>query len=319
MTTSGQTNYSPQAVKIFTDAMIDLAVINEDEALTPAQLQACFRKANGLIKNWEATGLHVWTEQEGILFLQKGQTRYLLGGASTDHFADAFGYQLTTTSANVAAAGAAVPLASTAGFAANQKVGIVMDTGEAFWTTVNGAPAGGAITLAAGVSGAVSAGAFVYSYTTDNVRPLQVPAARRLAFTGMVETPLGKLWSRREYMDQPNKTATGLTTAAFYNPARDQGEMFVWQSPPDANSALRFTWYRPLETFLTNTDTADMPDEWSLALEWNLAKEMGLGQSIPAERWKEITAMAAEKFELVSGYDREAQSIYFGRDNDGEI
>jgi len=119
------------------------------------------------------------------------------------------------------------------------------------------------------------------------------------------------MMSRQEYMDLPNKYNPGTITQAFYNPARDQGEMFVWNTPVDATNAMRFTWYRPIQDFLTTDDAPDLPQEWLNCLDWNLALELCPRYSVSAERWDRISAMSAQKLELVKGWDREPTSVYF--------
>jgi hypothetical protein len=171
--------------------------------------------------------------------------------------------------------------------------------------------------LSSALPSSAGAGNFTFDYTTNIVRPLRIPAARRLPWQGLNETPLGRtpgqMLSRQEYMDLPNKNTLGIPTSAFYNPARTQGELFVWPAPQDANSAIRFTWYRPIENFNTVDDIPDFPDEWTNFLGWDLASELGPDYSVPEARQARIATMAAQKLEMCEGWDREPQSIFFGR------
>ena len=113
-------------------------------------------------------------------------------------------------------------------------------------------------------------------------------------------------------MNLPNKNNPGIVNSAFYNPARVQGEFFVWPSPVDANSAIRFTWYRPIESFATLDDAADLPDEWMNCLDYNLSAEVSPVYDVEAERYDRIVTRAKEKLDMVQGWDREPQSVYFG-------
>ena len=53
---------------------------------------------NSMIKEWAASGIHIWTTQEAILFLQQDQYRYLLGTGTSPspatHCCDAFSYNV---------------------------------------------------------------------------------------------------------------------------------------------------------------------------------------------------------------------------------
>jgi len=321
LTTSGVTQYSQAATQLITAAFLHMRVINEDETPTEGQFAAGMRALNALVKHWETSGIHIWTEHEGVLFLQANQVRYLLGNGSTDHCADAYSYISQSLSASVAAGATVMPLASAAGIIAKDEIGIVLDSGSAFWSTVSVAPSGNNVTLATPIPSSATSGNLVFDYTTDIVRPLRIPACRRIQFSttpaNVIETPMGRnpgqMLSRQEYMDLPNKTAPGTVTQAYYNPARIQGEFFVWPSPINAANGVRFTWYRPIESFESVDDEPDLPDEWTRTLGWNLADELKLDFAVSAPRAAEIVRMAATTLEACQGWDREAQRIYFGR------
>jgi hypothetical protein len=290
-----------------------MGVINEDEQPTAGMFADAYQALNSLIKEWEALGIHIWTEQEAILFTQLGQSRYLLGGTTADHTTDAYGYVLMQLTASSAAGSHTITVDSIVGVLNGMTIGVTLDSGVVQWTTVNGAPSGSTVTITAALAGASSTGSFAFAYVTGSEiqRPLKIPAARRLAYQGVLETPLIE-FSRREYMDLPIKNNPGVPTAFFYNPARDQGEIFIWPTPnAAAQSAIRFTWYRSIQDIVTVANTIDFPQEWINALTWNLAVEMAADYSLPPQRLQWLKMTAEEKLELVRGWDREAQPIYF--------
>jgi len=311
--TSGTYVYNQVATEIITDAYRICGIINEEEDPTPGMFRTGMTALNSMVKEWEATGIHVWTEEEAILFLQQGQSKYLFGGDDADHCADAFDYSLAQLSANAPAASTSVTLTNVIGMEVGDYFGVVLDEGAAYWTTIKSI-VGLVVTFATGAALPSSASQqnFVFAYTTNIVRPLRVPAGRRILYQGLIETPLTKMMSRQEYMDLPNKYNPGLVTQAFYNPGRDQGQMFVWNTPVDATNGVRFTWYRPIQDFLTTDDAPDLPQEWVNCLDWNLALELCPRYSVPPERFDRISAMAQQKMTLMEGWDREFQSVYFG-------
>lgn len=319
-TTSENYGFNPAATRVITQAYRKMGVINENETPTAGEFRDGMDALNDLITELQATGIHIWTVEEAILFFQPGQYRYTVGPDQTDHFAPAYEYALTTL-ATTAAAGAkalslvAPPLMSYP-FAVNQQVGVVLDSGSTFWTTIDTLSSQTSFSLKDALPSPASESGFVFAYMTGIQRPLRIPASRRLQLHGMILTPLTNMMSRKEYQDLPNPQALGQVTQAYYNPARDVGELFVWNAPQNSNAALRFTYYRPLQGFLSPDNTADLPREWSNALLWNLALELSANYAVPSARLNFISVQAARKLELVQGWDRESESIYFGRASD---
>jgi len=315
MTTSGSDTFNPPGVDIFTNALRNVRAIDISETPSSAMLSVCQTAANAMLKEWEARGIHVWTEEEAILFLQPGQYRYLLGGSSTDHCCDAYSYASTSLAVNAAASATTVTVADVTGITDAQHIGIVLDTSTVFWTTVSGAPVGSVVTLASALPSSAAAANYVWAYTSDITRPLKVPAGRQLAFNGLRETPMTVL-SRKDYMNLPQKNQLGSPTQFFYAPKRDDGVMNVWPNPQIVGAVyalgMRFTWYRQLQVFVSQTDTADIPQEWASAIEWNLSKELTAKFPVSDRLYNRVLTMAAEKMDIVTSFDRESEPIQFG-------
>jgi|ERR1700744_751487 len=324
--TSGVSNFNPRAIEIITAAFQIMAVIDASEVPDDTMVRQGIEVLSAMMKELEATGYHVWTEEEGILFLQQNQIRYLLGPApdgtpSPDHCADAEDYALTTLEESAIAGNASVIVADPTGIEAGDYFGIVTNDGSAFWTRVKAAPTGPVLQLVDALTGDSNAGNFVFAYTTNIERPLRIPFCRRLQYAvgnnaqGNIITPLVPMMSRSQYFDLPEPRTPGTVTQAYYDPARDQGKLYVWNAPGNANFGLRFTWYRPLLVFTSTDDTADLPQEWGNALKWNLARELMLRYQVGAQRAQIINQTATAKLELVMGWDREDTSVYFGRNS----
>lgn len=308
---------NPVAADIITTAYQICGIINELETPTDGQFKMAMTALNSIMKQLEQTGLHVWTEEEAILFLQPLQARYLIGGVTTDHCCDANSYVLSTLAQAASAGDTTVTLELATGFEDGDQFGVLTDTGYNFWTTINGDPVDNVVTMAEPLPANASAGVYCYAYETNIVRPLRIPFSRRLAFPGFITTPL-LMMSRQEYFNLPNQFSTGTPTQSYYNPARDQGEFYVWPVPNvgslQNSNAMRFTWYRPLQDFLTVDNTADLPSEWTNCLQWSLAGELAPRFSVPAERLAMIMQRAAGMLELAEGWDREPEDVYFGLD-----
>jgi hypothetical protein len=331
MSTSGTSAYNPSITLMINAMYRKIGAIAEDETPTAGMYNDALFAGNALIKEWQALGIHVWTEEEAILFFQLGQNQYSLGGTGTggtgpDNCCDSQSWvpmQLTAplsggaTSVTVNTTVAPNGVAVTSG----DNFGIVLDSGVAFWTTVNGAPAGNIVTLTnpipTGQTASVQNNAF--DYTTKIVRPLKIPGARQIYYQGGQSgprlTPMTRL-SRKEYMDLPNPLDPGISTQFFYSPQLVSGIFYAWPNPQNANFGARFTWYRPLMDLTTPANTADVPQEWLNGLMWNIAMEMAPEFDCPPPRWAMIKEMAGVKLDLIQSYDRESEPIYFGMGTD---
>lgn len=324
MATTGVDTWNPQLAYIIKQALINSTAVDEnDDVPGPAYTQALFQ-LNAMVKSLEATGIHVWTEEEGILFLQQGQARYVIGtGAglptppSPDHTADAYAWTQLTTTAPAAIGATTLTVASIAGVASGYNIGVVDSNGLTEWTTVNGAPAGHVVTLAAPLTASVPSGSYALVYQTPLSRALKVPRARLYTLQSANETPMTPM-SRQEYMDLPQKNSPGTPTQFFYSPRRDQGLFYVWPVPVLSNWAARYTWYRPLQDFLTPANTVDFPQEWINPLIWNLTKEMAVSYGVPDPTWARIKEMADMYSMLAISYDRESEDVQFGMDVQGQ-
>lgn len=316
MTTSGSSNFNFNRNQIISSAARKIGAIAAGETLGADAIQDFSDQLNINVKALDASGLHIWTETEATLFLQPNQIQYTLGGSTTDHCTES--YTATTLSAAAASGATSISVSSASGFAASYNVGVVLNSGSIFWTTESGTPSGTTITLASGLSGAAASGNAVYVYQTSILRPLRVVSGRRFAFQGSLDTPMIQM-ARIDYRNLPNKTSTGTITNFFYDPrggANDQGVMWVWPAPPDVTSALKFTWWRPIQDFDTGANTPDLPNEWIDALIWNLAYKMAPEYDCPPTRYAMIKEQAAQSLDLVAGWDREPESYLFGYNAD---
>lgn len=271
---------------------------------------------NMMVKEWNALGIHLWTESEGILFLQPGQVQYGMGPTATDQATQTNppNYIQTALAVSAATNATVIHLSSIVGLLNGDHIGVVMDNAIVFWTTINGVPSGNTVNLTAGLTDSATVGNIVFDYTTSILRPLRIVDARRFVTTSGIETPMIKL-SRLDYRDLPNKTNQGVPTQYFYDPlggASVNGLMYIWPAPSDPSSAIKFTWYRQIQDFNNPGDNPDFPSEWINALVWNLATELAPEYDLTGQRFTLLKQQATEKLALVYGWDREPESIYFG-------
>lgn len=312
MTSSGSTDFSLNRNQIILSAFRKIGAFASGETPDAQSVADAADALNGLVKHWETIGIHLWTETEGTLWLQPSQAKYGLGGGSTDHATTKASWTQTTLASSAANGATTLTLTATTGFAASRYVGVLLDDGSLFWTTESGAPAGSTITLAAALTDSAAAGNQVFVYATQIERPLRIPAARKLAIIGGIETPLNPMLSRLDYQGLPNKTSTGTPTQLFYDPQLGTGYVYIWPAPVDSLSAVNFTYYRSIQDFDAAANTPDLPQEWIRTIVWNLAAEIALEYDCPPQRYAMVQQMAAQMLDDVKGWDHEPESVYAG-------
>ncbi len=317
MSTSGTDSYNETQNQIIYASARKLGFISFEETLSANAYTAFSNQLNVNIKALDATGLHLWTEEEAILFLQPGQYSYTLGGTTTDNAAWT-NYNQTALTTNAGTGATSIAVNSATGFAANYYVGVVLNSGAIAWSKESGPPSGTTITLTTPLPGPAAATNYVFVYQTQIVRPLRVVSGRRFAFNGQIDTPMIQM-SRIDYRNQPNKSNLGVLTQFFYDPrggANTQGVMWIWPAPSAVNNALKFTWWRQIQDFSAPGNNPDLPQEWLDFLIWGLAEKMAAEADCPAERYAMIKEQASAAFDVVSGFDREPESYLFGVDMD---
>lgn len=318
--TSGTATFNQTAIDLISFAYFAAQIIGEEETPSGFQLATGLDALNVLVKGWQATGIHVWTQEEAILFPQPSQFEYAIGVTSTDHATVAETLIQTTLSGTVTANTTAIPLTSAAGIVIGDTFGVQLDAGTNFWTTVNNV-VGNTVTIPApGITGQASAGAIVFDYPLPLARPLKVPQATRLIYSSAIQIPLYRM-ARLEYQSLPNPQNTGTTTSFFFDPQQGLGtasyssplaRMSLWPSPVDFTSGIRFTAQRPLQDFNTLAQAPDFPAEWLAAIRWNLALDRATTYGAPPEVIAGVEKQAQAWFGLVTAWDREPEGVRFG-------
>jgi hypothetical protein len=268
---------------------------------------------NALIKEGNATGLHLWTESEAVLFVAPGQTRYVLGPNSTDNVTNNYTSNYVETYLTVVGlvGASTITVADATDIFSGDHIGVLMDDQTLFWTTVNGAPVANVVTLTDILPSSASANNFVFDYTTRLGRPLRVVDARRHLFQGNIDSSMIPM-SRLDYREQPNKTTQGTVTQFFYDPQLTNGYLYLWPAPSNSDYSVKFTWYRSLEDMVAAGNTLDFPQEWINAVTKNLAKELCLEYDVPPAKYAMIAQEAAQSLAVVMNWDREPESLFFG-------
>ena len=312
MATSGQYGFYVTRDDIVREALLNLKKIDGIDPIESTLMNDCVRKLNLLVKQWQgradfAPGLKVWTRKVGHLFL-----RSTVGGYTLNNSAVGWAYDpvQTLTTATLAAAATTVPVQSISGMTAGDHVGVILDTGDIFWTTI---ASFGTLTinLSSGLPSSSTVGNVVYTYTSTPQFPLIIETAT-LRDVHYTDTPLNIL-QRKDYDFLPNKADplnTGDPTAILYETNINYGTLYTdIASANDMSKHIVLTFMETVQDIVNNTDTPYYPQEWYRPLCWALAKECG--PMLNAKWSPEMESNYMDALGIAKHKDPEISTMYF--------
>jgi hypothetical protein len=100
------------------------------------------------------------------------------------------------------------------------------------------------------------------------------------------------LESRYDYDTLGQKASPGTPNQGFYDPQLGAGTITLYNVPADSTHTLHVVIQRQIQDFNLAVDTPDFPQEAYRMLRWNLADEISLEYSTPADVRAEITRKA---------------------------
>lgn len=327
MSTSGTVIFRLNRDQTINLALQTLGVVDPENAAGPTTSQITNGSLwlNMLVKAWEAEGLQLWTRKYGVIFPQKSQGVYVLGNPapSGDHaclttplgiggfvkttLANSASTNTTTISVSSISSNSSVGIPAVS-ISDTYNIGIQLDSGSLFWTTVSGAPSGTTVTILSGLSSSATAGNTVYCYQTKLMRPLRILDAW-VRQVGGNDNPVNII-SREHYNRFGFKA--GLTTVPsqlYYDPQENTMNVYTYPYFQDVVSQLYIEFQKPIEDFVSSTDDFDLPQEWAMALVYNLALYMAPSYEVPAEKFKQIQFLAGQTFAQVDEWDQEQASV----------
>jgi len=282
--------------------------IDANQSVEAPETQDTLQALNYMIKSWQNQGLHLWTKTEGILFLDKGKTDYLLG-PSGDEATNAD--DLITTELSVAGVVTDTTInIPSAGMTIGDTIGIRLDDGTRQWTTILTIPGSTSVTIPApGLTGAAAIDNSVFTFTTILDRPVRLLQLRRDKLGTTEEEIEAGQWSREEYFAQPDKTSEGTINNWYYSPQLTNGRLYIWQTANDVDQVAKFTYERPIDVSVSTSEAPDFPSEWFRTLKYNLAVDIAPEFRIPQEKILTLKVIADELLEGSLGFDFEPDSM----------
>lgn len=269
MSTSNSTDFNETRNEIITNSLSLLGVVAAGETVQTADITLCSSLLNQMVKAWMAQGIHLWTEEEGTLYLVNGQCQYNLGGSSASFASDGSGTPVETSLSVAGLLGdTIITPETTSGMTSGDTIGIQLDSNVIQWTTISGTPSG-TVTLINPLISAAAINNQVYTYTTVCPRVLSIQGARLRNSSGFDKTI--KIIPRQTYDMIPQKFLPGTPIVLCYSPQVNSGIVYLWQTPNDVSQRVEFTYLRTIQDFDVAGDNPDFPQEWLECLVYNLA------------------------------------------------
>lgn len=192
--------------------------------------------------------------------------------------------------------------------AAGDRIGIELDDGTRFWSSVVSVDSATQVTINQGLPSAAAIGRTVYTYSRGIARPMRILNAQHGENLAATEIRV-RQWSREEYFDQPDKDSSGTVVNWYYTPVLGTGELYVWQVASSVNQILRFTYVDVIEIPTSTSDSLDFPSEWNLPLKWAIAAELGPSRGVSESKQVILETKAASTLNQVLGFDVERDNL----------
>lgn len=315
MATSGSVDFSQTRQEVIQDALALIGVYGVGRTVSSEDMNFCNNMLNKMIKAWQAQGMHLWAEEQGVLFIAANTAEYTLSADSTSARA-ALWSDTVITQLNGAHAASATTLTvdDTTGMATSDIIGIVNDDDAITWTTISTIPTSTSLTIAAGLDGACADNSYVYTFTNRINKPLRIKSMRRVtgidsgATTTKSEIPMTKL-SQEDYYNLPNKTTNGIPSHFYFKPDLTTGLLYLWPRPNNPDYYFRFTYERFLEDMDADGDNFDFPVEWLECLTYQLAVRIAPAFGRDQKLLTVIAPLASNLLENMMDWDHEVVDV----------
>src|SRR3990172_903401 len=268
MATSNSYDYSIKRDVLIKDALLDIGAVTDEDTVSASMNAHAARQLNGMLKAYQSKGLRMWKAKRTTLILQKDQRSYNLG-ATGDHFC--LESDFIETKIRVAAVTGATILEvnSTAGMVALDYIGVELDSGSMHFTTIASITDSDTLVLTTGLPSASAVDKVIYTYTTKAQRPLAI-AEWWIRTKDNFDRPGRSPISREEYARFGNKFTSGTINSVFYDPQLTNGVLYVFQPESTVSNTMELWVQYPIEDMDSALNDFDCPQEWYMAIKYNL-------------------------------------------------
>jgi hypothetical protein len=305
---SGSYSFALDRDSIIKDALLDINVINDNQAVPGRIYDHAVRKFQSMIKSFQAEGIQLWNRKQATLFTAYQDAQYSISHTG-DHCANSYVY--TTLSAAEASGQTILSVTSSTGMTAADYVGIELSSGTRQWTTIVSVDSSTQITVTAALTSAAASGATVVAYTTKIAdRPLRILDARIVDIGTTQNTAISmENIGFDEYFGIPVKSTDGRPLNYYYDKMLDAGVAYLFPRPNDVNFVMEFTYHEAIEDVNSSTDSLDFPTEWTEALTLGLAARLCVKYG-KFEELKIIKPLADEAKKIVMEFDNDEEPMF---------
>ena len=321
MALSASINFAVTRDDLIKTALQHIGAIGDGDTPSSTQLSEAALLLNMLIKHWKTYDIQLWVRRYGFI-LPVSNVSLAVIGAEGGHTVT--GYDFTTTSAASTSGASTITVTTVTGISASDQIGVELDDGTMQWTTVNGAPAGSVVTLAATLTDDVASGAAVYTYTQSSqraTRPAKISEAfRRLSnetASSVVDTPM-RMISEQEYNLLGSKGVEGLPIQWWADQTLGLStslhpgnlDFYFWPRFENGDNVIVYRYTKIFDDLDAATNDVEFPQEWFLplmvGLAWLLAPKHGIPLKERLMLFQEMTVLAT----AAKDYDQEQSSLY---------
>lgn len=301
MATSGSFDFT-----LTRDNLIDLAyqhigVVGEGVSASAAQVTEAAKLLNMIVKLRAADGMPLWALKRGTLLPVSAVSSI----QTNSHVVTS--YISTSIATAKAASATSIVVADTTGMTAADQVGIELDSGTVYWTTISSVTNGTTFVIGANSQTAAAVGRRVYSYTATTGR-IQRPL--RIIEANIMNIPNNSSWeidivARKDYFNLGSRTTSGVPNQIYYDASLGSltadptssttwyGSIYFFPRFSTGQYVIEFTYHRPFEDFDAAGDSIDFPQEFYLPLMLELAAILGPKAQIPIEERRALFQEAA--------------------------
>lgn len=331
MALSSSKNYTDTftAANIIALALRRLGVLDPSETVNTTEEANALVVLNLMVKEMCSLGLDNWLRQTGVLWVTApgDKNKYTLGPSGSPA---ATSWAETELAVTASAATTTITVASlnATHTISSANIGVRLDDGDIFFTTISGAPSGSTVTLASGLPSVASVGNRIYTYATSYQinRPSRILYASRITHdttnTSVASEEVEGIESEiniigmDEYRTLAQKKQVGATLSIYYEPTITNGTLYIWPtgSTNQDYDKINLVYNFYVDDFDLTTNNAQFPPEWHNALAWSLAAELAAEYGLAEPEQKRLWSVANSKLAQLLDYDLENASVIFARD-----
>jgi hypothetical protein len=309
---SGSIDFTLTRDTCIKEALQQLGVLGAGESPTSDDLTDCGVTLNLMLKSWQNKPVAQTLIKKFYLFLNPDVRQYTLSTTAASSAASAYDFYADTLAADYADGGTDVEVTTGTGFADADEIIVIPDSG-AWDASVGDVESGGGTTslTVPDLNIDAESGNYAYAWTTRATKPREILYANRCQLPTSVgeDTVLAytsnpvEILTRRDYAALSAKSTDGAVSAIWYEEKDETtGVIHTWPESSALGEFLEIWGQVHIDDMDSASDTFLLPNDWYLAVAFNLAKWLVPKYGVPDSKKKEIRALAEEAlFEAEAG------------------